>query len=333
MFTRLLILYSIFFVSLAVSCAAKRKDRDTPAETQNAPSSANASPNSNASPSTSPNAGVSPSASPNANGNGNDIDFDLVVIAGQSNATGWMSEGKNYQPATASQDDYIPFFWTFESENTSSNGWVHLSPQKGRFPSGHFGPEVSFARNYRAKHENVAIFKYTKGASSICKDWLLPGRQGGIYDRMKNQLNAQVPKLNLWLSQAQTDSPQRKYKAKLKAFIWIQGESDGDKCYGQYETNLNRIIYDFRMDIAHNPELPVILSVDELHPFTVAGKPGHKVVDAQKDLAKVLSKVRFSSFSDTSRFQKADVTHLTSKGVDMQGQQLFQDLEILTQPK
>ena len=58
-----------------------------------------------------------------------------------------------------------------------------LGPQEGRFPKGHFGPEISFARVLKKQDTPLAIFKFTLGATSLAGKWRAPGA-GGLYDQM-----------------------------------------------------------------------------------------------------------------------------------------------------
>ena len=114
---------------------------------------------------------------------------DLFILAGQSNAQGWMGDAVKYPEEGKELDDSILLNWTFVDNESSGGEWVTMQPQKGRFPKGHFGPEVSFARELKKAGYNPAIFKYTKGATGLARDWKALG-EGGIYDRMTGDLKS-----------------------------------------------------------------------------------------------------------------------------------------------
>src|SRR6056297_1322092 len=149
---------------------------------------------------------------------GSQENVDLFILAGQSNAQGWMGDAAFYPEMGKETDDAIVFNWTFVDNAGSGIDWMTMQPQKGRFPKGHFGPEVSFGRELKKAGYNPAIFKYTKGATGLAHDWKAHG-EGGIYDSMVTDLKAALNKLE-----------KKGLEVNLQAFIWIQGETDaGDE--------------------------------------------------------------------------------------------------------
>ncbi len=116
---------------------------------------------------------------------GENIDF--FIWAGQSNAQGWMGNAAEYPKDEKDLDNSILLNWTFYGKESSNGEWITMQPQTGRFPLGHFGPEVSFARELKKSVYNPAIFKYCLGATGLARDWKGPG-EGGIYDHMVNDL-------------------------------------------------------------------------------------------------------------------------------------------------
>ncbi|MEX2566950.1 MAG: sialate O-acetylesterase, partial [Cyclobacteriaceae bacterium] len=140
-------------------------------------------------------------------------DLDLFIWSGQSNAQGWMGDAANYPEEGIELDDSILLNWTFVDNQSSGGKWVKMQAQDGRFPKGHFGPEVSFGRELKKAGYNPAIFKYTKGATGLAHDWKSPG-DGGIYDRMTEDLRLAIKNLE-----------RKGFNVKLRAFIWIQGET------------------------------------------------------------------------------------------------------------
>lgn len=240
--------------------------------------------------------------------------LSVFILAGQSNAQGWMGDGAYYPKEGKELDDSIFLNWTFIDNESSNGNWIKLQSQKGRFPKGHFGPEVSFARELKKAGYNPAIFKYTKGGTSLGADWKGTG-EGGIYDRMVIDLKAALTKLEY-----------AGYSISLSCFIWIQGESDAvsDLMAMEYYKNLNELIKHLRNNVLKQPELKVILGMDENHPDVIK-RP--VVVNAQKQLAQEDSTIIYSSMSGLS---KADVTHLTPEGLIKHGKLIFKAFQSLS---
>ncbi len=72
--------------------------------------------------------------------------IDLFIWAGQSNAQCWTGDADFYPTDPNNLDSSIRFNYTFIN-NSSSDGWITMQPQTGRYiPQGHFGPEVLFSR-------------------------------------------------------------------------------------------------------------------------------------------------------------------------------------------
>lgn len=239
---------------------------------------------------------------------------DLFILAGQSNMQGWRSDAAAYPRDTHKLDQTIPFYFEALHYSSSSKHWQTLAPQRGHFVKGHFGPEVSLARALKQAHLNPAIFKYSSGGSSIKTDWKGPGGHG-LYDDMVKNLKLAINELK---AQGNT--------VNIRAFIWIQGESDADsdQLANEYYWHLRRLLHHLRSNVLHKPQLPVILSVDEQHPH-VHLHP--QVVDAQIKLAFDDPTITFVSMTG---LEKADVTHLTARGTIQQGQRLFRAYQELT---
>jgi hypothetical protein len=238
--------------------------------------------------------------------------IDLFIWAGQSNAQGWEGDAEFYPSDPASLDSQIRLNYTFIG-STRSNGWVEMQPQEGRFESGHFGPEVSFSRKLKEAGFNPAIFKYTRGSTSIHTDWLAPG-EGGYYDAMVADLDTAITSLE---SQGHT--------VNIRGLVWIQGESDAetDALASVYETSLLSIIDDLRNNVVGNKALPIILGVDEQHHWIVE-QPA--VLDAHKRIARNNDHTVFTSMYGLSR---ADAYHLAPAGLITHGERIFEALELL----
>ncbi|WP_372949739.1 sialate O-acetylesterase [Mariniphaga sp.] len=234
--------------------------------------------------------------------------LDLFILAGQSNAQGWMGDAAYYPEDGKELDDSILLNWTFVDNESSGGEWLTMQPQKGRFPNGHFGPEVSFARELKKVGYKPAIFKYTKGATGLARDWKAPG-EGGIYDSMVTDLKTAMHELG-----------KQGLEVELRGFIWIQGETDAgdEEAAKNYYQNLKQLISDLRNNVLHEQDLKIILGVDEQHSFV---KERPVVVEAQRRLAEEDSTIEFTSMLG---LPKADGTHLTPAGLVEHGKRIFE---------
>jgi len=206
------------------------------------------------------------------------------------------------------EDANIKFYFEALNYDSSKKKWGVLKPQLGHFIKGHFGPEVSFARALKRSNMNPIIFKYSSGSSSIKNEWKAPG-QKGQYDDMIIHLKNAITQLQ---NQGHTVTP--------RAFVWVQGESDAHNLQlaQEYYWHLKKLLTHLRDNVLRQPDLPVILSVDEQHPHV---KLRPHVVDAQKRLS---SEEKSISFVSMHGLEKSDVTHLTAKGTIDQGKRIFQ---------
>ena len=206
----------------------------------------------------------------------------------------------NYYPIEEIElDDSILLNWTFFDNESSNEKWLKMQPQTGRFPKGHFGPEVSFARELKKAGFNPAIFKYSLGATGLARDWKAPG-EGGVYDRMTNDLKSSIKTLE-----------KKDFEVIVRGFIWIQGETDAgeQQAAEDYYHNLDQLLKDIRNNVIHKSDLKIVLGVDEQHPFV---KERSVVVKAQLRLAEEDENIIFVSMVGLS---KADATHLTPAGL------------------
>jgi hypothetical protein len=240
-------------------------------------------------------------------------DIDFFIWAGQSNAQGWMGDAQEYPKEEQHLDDAILLNWTFYGKYSSNGEWVQMQEQTGRFESGHFGPEVSFARDLKKEGYNPAIFKFCLGATGLSRDWKSPGG-GGIYDAMVKDLKVAISNLK-----------KKGYSLNFRGFVWIQGESDAvnDETASDYKANLELLIADLRTEVVQDLSLNVILGVDEQHMFV---KERPLVLEAQKQIAQ---KDRNIIYTTMYGLPKADGTHLTPSGLIEHGHRIFNAFKVL----
>ncbi|MCC5937628.1 MAG: hypothetical protein JJU34_10115 [Lunatimonas sp.] len=233
--------------------------------------------------------------------------IDLFIWAGQSNAQGYTGDAVDYPEDVEDLDNHILLNYTVFGNEQTAGRWISMQPQQGRYPAGHFGPEVSFARKLKKEGYHPAIFKYTRGGTGLAKDWKGPG-EGGIYDKM-------VAGLQTAIRQLKEDG----CRVHVRGFIWIQGETDAgdDHAARNYEGNLMEIIRHLRSDVLQNDTLPVILGVDEQH-YLVEERP--IVMEAQQKIAQWDPHIIYTTMYG---LPKADVTHLTPAGLVTHGHRIY----------
>ena len=239
--------------------------------------------------------------------------IDLFIWAGQSNAQGYTGDAAEYPKEGQELDEFILLNGNVHGNKSSKGEWVNMQPQEGRYPAGHFGPEVSFSRKLKKAGYNPAIFKYTFGGTGLAKHWKAPNK-GGLYDSMVQNLTAATQKLT-----------NMGYRINIRGFIWIQGESDGinDEAASAYQENLIIMINHLRNKVLDEPNLNIILGVDEQHYF-VEERP--IIVEAQKRIAQVDKNIIFTTMYG---LPKTDKTHLTPVGLIEHGHRIYQAFKIL----
>jgi hypothetical protein len=233
---------------------------------------------------------------------------NLFIMAGQSNMRGDKGVAAGY-PKNDTLDKTIALYWKVPPVDGSLLGfgenkteWTYMQPQEGLF-----GPEVSFARSAAKDMPEVGVFKYSLGGTSLYSDWGAPGARG-MYDDMISAYLDSTKKLRLL-----------GHKVRVKGFIWVQGESDAEttEMSRQYYFRLKTIIRNIR-ELTGIEHLPVVLSVDEQHPWM---KKNDKVLRAQHRIA---SEDRCVIFVSMLGMQKADETHLTPAGLIVHGKRLYE---------
>lgn len=197
---------------------------------------------------------------------------DIVVFAGQSNATGVSADYSTLAGSTA-VDDSTPFFYdiqggtaaathhtSFDLNTTLSGVSVQIAAGDPETPN-RFGPEVGFARKIAELDAafNLAVLKVSFG-NSLVADWQksTPGDFGDAYgERLIAGVNSAIS-----LITGNGDTP------AIRGLVWTHGERDStflsNEVAAQYQESFEQFISDFRADTGV-ADLPVMMV--ELHPF------------------------------------------------------------------
>lgn len=235
-------------------------------------------------------------------------EWNLNISQRESGKINWLKDLQQWLGSTGRSIKFKIIEWP--TEPSPSATWTRLGPQWGRFPNGHFGPEISFARHLAKGGYNPAIFKYSKESTSLADNWKGPG-EGGLYDHFLLTLNTAI-----------SDLKQRGLQVNIKALVWIQGENDAltDSAANHYASRISSIIHDLRANILP-ANSTIILGADETHP-EMKLRPSVRI--AQEKLAETDVCIIRSSMLG---LDKADSTHLTPSGLDAHGTRLFESFQ------
>lgn len=256
---------------------------------------------------------------------------ELVLVAGQSNAVGYDAYANELSADAGDKD--VMFWWRVgdpppdEFDSTSARKWTHLQPQPkgtpmpkegvpgggpgparqyGNFakPEGGFGPEMGFAREWRAKGgKPLAIVKAAFSGTGMRTDWnpADAGPAGACYRALVGETKT-----------ALAAAKEKGITLRLRALLWVQGESDANAAdAANYEKNLGAMLAALRKDL-EAPELVALIAVNtrfgnDKNPFMP------KVVAAQQALA---AKDRLCVYVDTAGAETLlpSRTHFTAAG-------------------
>jgi len=254
---------------------------------------------------------------------------DLILVAGQSNAVGFDAYATEFIPETGDKD--ILFWWRVgdpppdEFDVESGGRWTHLQPQPrgtpmdpksadsqkktrqyGNFkkPEGGFGPEVGLARTLRAKEgKSPAIVKVAFSGTGLTTDWNPEdtGASGACYHALVNETRKAIA-----AAQSQGTS------LRLRAVVWIQGESDATPATApHYETNLRHMLTRLRSDL----EAPKLIAIVGVNTRFGNGNNPHmpQIIAAQQALA---TKDKLCFYLDTAGAETLPPshTHFTAQG-------------------
>jgi|26BtaG_2_1085354.scaffolds.fasta_scaffold03790_5 hypothetical protein len=166
----------------------------------------------------------------------NNKDYIVVILAGQSNMIGFGNP--KHISDFEFPENIVYFNFSFDT---------NLKPFINNF-----GPEIGIANVLHTKFpdQNFILLKYAVGGSSLI-DWSpiqnnYPANTFN-YSNLYDKMIAEIHKI--------TDN----YKTSIKAFVWMQGETDASQLSlaKNYESNFKQLITSLRIDLNY-PQLPII---------------------------------------------------------------------------
>ncbi len=196
----------------------------------------------------------------------------VLVVAGQSNATGWLSyatdptTGTNYMapPYTNGADSHDLITWTpwLVLQGNGATPAPLDSPQQANRGNGNFvtvfGPEIGLARLlWDDTGRPATIVKTAYPSTSLAVNW----SPTGTGPTPRGLFPAMVSKVTAVMAQ---DAASGQFDV-LGGFFWYQGEGDAeDPAYAKsYEANLTQFIAAVHSDLPISSAAPVVLAKED----------------------------------------------------------------------
>lgn len=257
------------------------------------------------------------------------VHYDLVILAGQSNAVGF--DAKPSEIPKDPVDQKVLLWWKTgdpppDTHDSSSNNWLPLGPQPlgnpapkksaprqyGNFaqPDGGFGPEMGFARHLLQidPDRKLAILKVAFSGTSIPQDW---------DPKKRDQKDSCYAALLAEFQRATLAAKTKDIVLRPTAFLWVQGESDANAQNAPpYAKDLADFLQALRSDL-NAPKLPAFIAVN---PHFGLGKNTFMpaIVEAQKQAAQ---NDPLTTYLDTSSAPIANGAHFDTRGTLQVGQE------------
>jgi hypothetical protein len=272
-------------------------------------------------------------AGPPALPSGDSEDFELYVLAGQSNMEGYGHNTELPAALQADMDAVFIFHGTPAPDQQAGGGlgvWAPLGPGHGvgfssdgvrNASSTRFGPELTFAQRLHELRPGVriAIVKYARGGTSI--DTLAAGQAGSWDPAFRdgqgiNQFDHFLATLQNALANTDVDGDGSADDLLPSGILWMQGESDANHeiAAQRYEQSLNALVREMRSAIGVS-EVPVVIGRISDSGRDDDGRVwdyGPAVREAQA--AFVASDVNAALVTSTDNYSYSDPWHYDSAG-------------------
>ena len=253
--------------------------------------------------------------------------IDFLIVAGQSNATGFDTDPAKL--GTDELDALIRFRFRVgdpppddHDSISSKTEWTRLSAQPlgnpgpksqprqyGNFvnPSGGFGPEISFARKLKRRDQQLgreselAVVKVALSGTSVADDWDPTGeeKRGACYRALLEEVRA-----------AQSLAEAEGFTVNFRGLAWVQGESDANANDApKYAQRLKAMFAALRRDLKAE-RLPILVSVN-VHFHERKNKFMPEIIAAQKQIGHEFIDCRYV---DTTGVGLANDVHFNSEG-------------------
>lgn len=173
---------------------------------------------------------------------GNNKDVKVIILAGQSNATGVahteilkkkVSEEKYNEYVTGQKNVYI----NYNTENglNKSEGFVHTNVESYYA----FGPEIGLSESLGQEQDEYYIIKYSYGGSNLYEHWKKENKC--LYKGLIKYTNQSIEYLK-----------SKNYNPSIVAMCWMQGESDAfGETSQKYFENTKKFVNSIRQEFGN----------------------------------------------------------------------------------
>ena len=159
----------------------------------------------------------------------------IIILAGQSNAVGvgykkHLTDHFSADKVKEYESGYKNVRISFYSHDFGSDGFVDTTTVLAEKTKATFGPEIGIAEKLTADftNEKFYIVKYAIGGSTLYHDWLSPTSRAaeGDNDRGATRTGYCYDEFAALLKKSIRLLETGGYKPEIRAFCWMQGESD-----------------------------------------------------------------------------------------------------------
>ena len=207
-------------------------------------------------------------------------DIDIVLIGGQSNATG-QAYVRNIPSQFKTDPDVQIYYSKGTNKGQGSEQWKPLCPASESLDR--FGVELTLGTELHKLLPNrkIALIKHALSGSNLYQQWN-PGNRPG------QQRGAEYAKFMETVNKGMAELRKQGHTPTIRAMVWQQGEADAHKRSGMensnaYSANLANFIAQVRKDTGAPDMLFVYGTV---LPKNLPNYPGRDVVrEAQRHLS------------------------------------------------
>lgn len=203
----------------------------------------------------------------------------IVIVAGQSNALG-LSPVAGLEESQRKTYENLPIFLDTNYPHPRAGVWQSVRPGLG-VDEARFGLEMGVAETLSLQKARYALVKYASDGTSLCDRWNAETR-GEDYESLLKTVKRATAGLD--------------GEIRYAGFIWMQGCNDA--CYEsasvEYGKNLRAFIKGVRTEICE--DLPFVIG--QINPVNPYLPYRERVIEAQKQVAETLKRVRFVATDD-----------------------------------
>lgn len=222
--------------------------------------------------------------------NGEGKKAKVIIIGGQSNASGWTSD--QYLQNNISSEKYLEYengfnnvYINYLAGSKQSEAFVTCTTKQGELDNC-FGLELGLAEKLHKTYPNELFFiiKCAWGGTNLHSQWLSPsssGRTGRLYKQFVSFVNTSMQYLI-----------SKNYDVQIDAMCWMQGESDSDTYEHAtlYKDHLTNFINDIRNDFTHYTPIDGIKFIDAyIADNPISWKYYEQVNNSKKQVAELSS--------------------------------------------